>query len=255
MTAEQMRETYRALREGAEDEALAHVQANRDANRRARHEKALERAAIPPKYRGLGFDDYIAELPGERFAREIARDYAERFASGPATRGAHSPNLMFLGGSRCGKTQLACAIVEAILARLYTGVVVKASTIIMECRGVYDREDIDEATVLDRYITPDLLVIDEIGDEGTGREEFRRQKIGYIIDERTENLRPTILIGNITEAALHDHIGERAYNRIREHSLDPVAFEWTPYLRRQGKLSTPDTAKRDSVVMQGVFRG
>lgn len=255
MTQEQIHEEYRRLRAGAQEEAQAFQRAARERARHARHQRALERAEIPPKYQGLGFDGYHAELDQEVFARNIAERYAKDFHIG---RDSHSPNLMLIGGSRCGKTHLACAIAEAVMDN-HTAVVAKLSTILVECREVYRREDQTERDVLSRYVEPDLLVIDEVGEDETGNPAYRRHKIGYIIDERVENLRPTIVAGNITESGLRDYLGERTYNRLIEHSLDPVVFDWTPYLRRQRKAgqqtdAPPSAAPAAGVVMQGVFQ-
>lgn len=239
MTAEQRREVYQQIRAESQAEAIAYQREARERARRARHEKALERTAIPRKYRGLGFEGYHAELTEEQFVRDAAQDYAETFRSGSPGLNGHSPNLILMGGSRCGKTHLACAVAESVMAD-HTAVVVKLSTILVECREVYRNEHLTDREVLNRYIEPDLLIIDEVGEDETGSAEYRQHKIGYIIDERVENLRPTVVVGNVNDKGLEDYLGFRTYNRLVEHCLPALVFDWTPYWRRHDPMDAVD---------------
>ena len=232
MTQDEINAELQKRREEMATEAEQHLATIREKNRRARYEKLLDRAQIPLRYQDITFDDYIAQEGGEKYAKGVARHYAEQFNCGQRRLRDNSENLIMVGSSRCGKTHLACTIANEVMRKDYTAVVAKLSTILQECRDSFDRDDLREASVLERYTRADLLVLDEVCTDESGSSEFMRSRADYIIDERAEAMLPTIIISNKTLEDIKNTLGFRAYNRITEHMSAALKFTWTPYLFR-----------------------
>ena len=77
---------------------------------------------------------------------------------------------------------------------------------------------------MDRLSKVGLLIIDEIGIQfGSDTEKLL---ISEIIDNRYQNLLPTVLISNLDLAGIKSCIGERSYDRLREDGGKVVAFNW-----------------------------
>ncbi|MNL75123.1 DNA replication protein DnaC [compost metagenome] len=72
-----------------------------------------------------------------------------------------------------------------------------------------------------------MLVLDEIGvQHGTDTE---RMLMFSILNERYNQMKPTILISNLAREPLEKYLGERAFDRMREGGGRMVVFDWESY--------------------------
>lgn len=223
LTAAEIREQYEAARADTARLAREHLAACQAQAGQARLEKELGRAGVPPRFQSRTFETFDAASDGQRRAERICRAYAERFAE----LRADGKNLLLLGRPRTGKTHLACAILQAVIAQHYTGLFTRCADVVMDFRDSYKRDEA-EGDVLARYTHIDLLVLDEAG-ISTGGEDHRQDRLFQVLNHRCEHLRPTILMGNVTTAELQDWLGERSYLRLVEAGAPVVPFEWSPY--------------------------
>ena len=70
----------------------------------------------------------------------------------------------------------------------------------------------------------DLLVIDEVGVQfGTDTEKMI---LFEILNERYENLKPTILISNLSIESLKKFTGDRVIDRMKENKGKVLIFNW-----------------------------
>ncbi len=155
-------------------------------------------ACIPAKYQDFTIEDCRNIYPKETAEAMKWLDKARQEAC----------SLLFKGSLGRGKTTLACVILSEWC---------KVKTGLFTTMYNMDKESQDEP---EKFINTPLLVIDEVGRQMvTEASENRRFEI---INERYNAERPTIFIGNITEAQFLEHIGEAAYHRVQESLTDIV---------------------------------
>ena len=106
--------------------------------------------------------------------------------------------IALIGNNGTGKTHLACATVRAI----GSGKIMKMIEIGMFIRRAYDKDNrLDEQGQLDKLVNMTFLAIDEA--DKSKRTDAEMNWLSYIIDERNERYRPTILIANLHPASIH----------------------------------------------------
>ncbi|WMR96878.1 ATP-binding protein [Mergibacter septicus] len=86
---------------------------------------------------------------------------------------------------------------------------------------------ISEEKVIKFYTDKDLLIIDEIGVQFGS--EAEKIILFEIINTCYEQMKPTILISNLSEQELGDYIGERVLDRMMEGQGAIIAFDWESY--------------------------
>lgn len=200
--------------EEAAAEALA-------AEAQARARRRLERAGIPLRFMGKRFEDYQVSSAAQQRAYAMATDYAEHFA----THSAEGRCQIFVGNPGTGKTHLAIAILKRIIADGHSGRYVRAFELIEAIRATWRRDaEQREADVLEGLTSVDLLVLDEVGVQyGTDSETV---EIFKVLDTRYLDLKPTLIVSNVSQEDLQRYLGERAFDRLRESGGRKAVFDW-----------------------------
>ncbi|WP_421722401.1 ATP-binding protein [Alloalcanivorax xenomutans] len=215
-------------------ERVAEQKAREDLQRREARKRRLQDlvkgSLIPKRFAGYGFDDY--QPPNDKASKALAtcRKYAERFEDRLQMGGG----LVLCGTPGTGKTHLACAIANHVIREFYrVALFTSVTKMARAVKATYSpKSDRTEDQVIRDFVTPDLLILDEVGAQrGTETELLLAQEI---IDERYQEVRPTILISNLPESELGRYIGERALDRMYEGGGAVLAFDWESH-RRAGK--------------------
>lgn len=187
-----------------------------------RLERRLGAALIPPRFQGKTFDDYRVVTNSQRKALETCREYATNFP-GNLEEGR---SLLLLGKVGTGKTHLANAVAGHVIVNHGCSAVYRTVTSIMQyVKGSFSNAaDYTETDAHEALISPDLLIIDEVG--ATKPTEFEQATIFNIINGRYEQCRPTIVISNLMPEELPAAIGERCVDRLREGGGKALVFDW-----------------------------
>lgn len=204
---------------------------------KAREEKRLQallgRAAIPPRFAGITFDSYAVADANARQAHNLSvcRAYGENFPE-HFTEGR---GLVLMGNKGTGKTHLAAAIAHTVIhTHGMSAVYTLATRMFRRLKDTFGSKDETESEVLRAYVSPDLLIIDEIGMGYCSPTE-----LGFlfeVVNERYEHRRPTLIITNISDPAeLETWVGERTMDRLRENGK-ALLFDWESRRRKDATI-------------------
>lgn len=188
-------------------------------------------SGITPRFRDATLQSYRTGGDARMTAvlercREFAENFPEHYQAGRS--------LLLVGNVGTGKTHLASAIAQHVIrAHGAQAVVVSAAQIIRTAKGSMAKNaQYTERDVIEELAGFDLLVIDEVGAQsGT---EYERGLLHEVIDQRYQQVLPTVLISNLSadasaapdgELTLQDFIGERALDRLRQGGR-AVRFTW-----------------------------
>ena len=81
--------------------------------------------------------------------------------------------------------------------------------------------------MLSAFTECDLLIIDEVGvQRGT---DYEKDIMFDVINDRYENLRPTIILSNLSVEETKAHLGERVFDRLRENGGKAFLLNWNSY--------------------------
>ena len=175
---------------------------------------------IPPRFLKASFDNYKTTTKEQGNAKKTCFDYASNFENKLET----GTSLVFVGTVGTGKTHLACSIAQEIMKKGYSALYVNTSKVIRKVRGTWDGGNEKEQEAMNYFINPDLLILDEIGLQYGSKAE--KTILFEILNERYEQLKPTILISNLDINDLKEYVTEMVIDRMREGGGQKIVFNW-----------------------------
>lgn len=151
--------------------------------------------------------DYYKRDP-QTYARmqhnfEAARSFAQSFSP------KASPSLLFLGGTGLGKTHLSSAIAKEVIDRGFDVLYDSAMHVFAAFENARFHGGADDT---DRYLTVELLILDDLGTELGGA--FTTACLYDIINTRLVRGLPTVMSTNLSPKELTDRYGERIASRL-----------------------------------------
>lgn len=194
----------------------------------ARAQLTTTAARVPARFTGASFDNYQPTCDKAGRVLEVVKSYAAKW---PELR-AVGTSLILMGPPGTGKTHLAIAALRAVLAREgETAIYADFADLMLEVRSTYGGGNSErEGTVIQQYVRPSLLVLDEVG--VTAGSDHEKATIFHVLNKRYLARRPTILVTNLAAPELKAFIGERVYDRLRENGGKGLAFDWDSYRDR-----------------------
>lgn len=192
--------------------------------------KAFMYLSLPPRLNDCSFDNYNPQNKKSEKILERCKDYA-------STISILKNGLIMIGGVGTGKTHLAVAICKKVCMFGFKSKISTVPEIIRDIRSSWKGEATDswgnkrsEDDILRDYSFEFMLVIDEIGSQyGSDSEKIT---ISEIINNRYNNMLPTILIGNVTLSEAEKYLGKRAIDRVKDNGKILV-FDWESYRKPQ----------------------
>lgn len=184
-------------------------------------ESRLSNAMIPPRFSGKTLESYAPAGDGAVKALAVCRDYAADFDRYYAA----GTGMILCGNTGTGKTHLACGVALEVIHRRGTAAYVTAGRAFRMVKETFVKGGAQtEQQAYDWFVTPDLLIIDEVGVQYGSDSE--RNILFEIINARYEKLRPCVLISNLALPALKEYAGDRVIDRMREGGGKMIIFDW-----------------------------
>lgn len=204
----------------------------RDDARRQRIAERLATAGIPARFRNCAFDNFVidegsAHEPQQRLALRMSEAFVQRWEAVKA----RGQMLVMTGSTGTGKTHLACAIANGLIAS--HGAAVAFGTVADHVRGVkaaFQRDSgMSERDAVRALIEPDLLILDEVGQRTT---EYEQQLMFDVINARYAEMRPMVLMSNLSVPELETLLGDRLADRLHEVGVF-INLAWSSYRSRR----------------------
>jgi DNA replication protein DnaC len=137
--------------------------------------------------------------------------------------------LVGIGKVGTGKSHLACAAANYLMARGHTVYFTSTARLFTKIRGTWSRNsELTEEQMLRQFESIDLMILDEIGlQRGTDDEQ---RTLHELLEARRLNCKPTILLTNLDVPSLKAYLGERFMDRLSESGVS-VKFDWESHRR------------------------
>lgn len=162
---------------------------------------------VPERHRRMAAKAAVSDLPEHRAA------WSEKM--GAIRAKLDQGIVVVLHGPRgTGKTQMACCLIREACMAEAVGYFTTAMGFFLHVRAAYGGGSDSERKVVQAYLSPHVLVIDEVNERGNS--EWEDRLLGHVINERYAAMRSTILITNQTVAAAAKSLGTSITDRIRE---------------------------------------
>lgn len=196
--------------------------------RKIKTESLMALLAIPDRFRAASFENYRPDNSDAERCLKVCQAYAQRWPE----RLKQGGGLVMCGKPGTGKNHLAFAIARHVICEHQSSArFTSAIRIARNFKSTWSKSaEKSESDVIDEYTAPELLIIDEIGVQfGSDAEKMI---LFEVINNRYEDMKPTILISNLPQDELSAFIGERVIDRMNDGGGCTLAFTWGSYRLR-----------------------
>ncbi len=182
------------------------LRAARAEQEQARLQRIIASSGIPARYTTSTLETINRDYYPHAFEKieKIMLSFDENLLSGSG--------LLIYGDVGVGKTMLACALCNSLIKRRYTAIYATFCDIVLNIKSTWKNDVTSEMEIYQALSKPDLLVIDEVGVQHDT--DFERVISSNVIDRRSRDLKPTILISNHKPNDVLKMIGKRAFDRV-----------------------------------------
>ena len=181
----------------------------------------MDESGVPPRYRSARLKDWQGKNPAMQEVGKTLQTYVERFDIALE----QGKSLIFVGNPGAGKTYAACAVVnEIIYKRDHSALYTTTQDYLVRLRACYNADAEErEMDVFNTYVAPSLLVLDEVGRHKDSK--HASDSLFALLDRRYREVRPTILVSNMSKDELKEYLGEALVSRLRQDG-QMLGFYW-----------------------------
>lgn len=178
---------------------------------------------VPKRFQKATFENYLVSNEAQAAALAECKAYADHFA-----RNREEGNCVVLyGNPGNGKNHLATAMVRQVVEDGYSALIITARDYLEE---VWCKDFNGKKGVVAGFASVDLLVIDEI--EKTSGGKAAHDEFFALINARYLAELPTVVISNLSIKGIEAHVGEMAFDRLRQGDRKAIRFSWDSYRGR-----------------------
>lgn len=195
----------------------------------AKIKKLFGQSMIPKRFADKNFEGYEAHEKDQQKAvescTEFARELKENWFSGRT--------LVLIGTPGTGKTHLACAVGHEAIKQGRTVLYTTVTRLLEDIKSSWNDKDRSVKNVIARYVSVDLLILDEIG-AFRGISEREKDYLFEVINARYEQMKPMIAVSNLRLSgadSIEAYLEERSFDRLCEQAR-LVVFDWENYRRK-----------------------
>jgi len=165
----------------------------------------LKNSGVPPKYRNCSFDNF--HVMDENYKCATAcKHYLSHHQ-------AEFPGLYLFGNCGTGKTHMVSAITRELVLKGKQVVFTCVPRLCFEIKKAFDEEfKISEQDAIKTYTDCEYLVLDDLGVEKPT--EWVRKTLSYVIYERDNMFKPTIITSNLSLDEIAGQVDQRTASRI-----------------------------------------
>ena len=193
----------------------------------AKRDKLIGQSGLSKRFLRRTFDTFQATQENDK-AYRTCRKYADTFG----TLDADKNSLMLAGGCGTGKTHLAAAIANALLAKMVPVVFTTPNDLTAAVRSSFDTGK-DEAAVVRLYQDAPLLVLDDLGkDQPT---QWSVALLYRILNARYENDAPVLVTTNYDAAGLVKRLTPPGGDDVTGRAIVDRLTEMCYYIPMTGK--------------------
>lgn len=231
-------------------EAMDKERARDAENERIKRLESMRRFSLMDEaFTGMTFET-SAFYPEDQALYRMARNYCDNWK---AMKGDNI-GMTLQGPPGAGKTHLAFCIANALI---FKGVPVMALSTIGLINRIYDsygkRGDSGEAELIGQLGNAELLVLDDLGAEHTGKSGKDKQIIYSVLDARVRAGKPIIITTNLDTQSLRKHLTspdgvDRTYDRLI--AVAPII----PVIPAPGRQRRREIGKEKHRVLQGLMK-
>ena len=188
-------------------------------------DELIGNSGIPKRFLGKTLKSYQVKFEEQKPIVNSAVNFAKEFQ-----QSSHSGRcLIFIGNAGTGKTHIGCAIGLHVIKNCggtarFTSVS-EINRLVRESKSF--NSEYTETEIIDAFGNYDLLIVDEVGiQSGTDAES---RALFDVFNARYQNVKPTIVISNLTKDQLTVALGERIVDRLKEGGGEILSFNWQSY--------------------------
>lgn len=218
----------------AKEEEKRFKQQQEEAKLKKQHiDRTIGESGIKKRFLNRTFENFTRTTENKD-AYDRAFEYAQHFAS----YAAQGKGIYFEGTCGTGKTHLAAAIALSMLSKGVPVIYKTSIDILSDVKEAFDnKRHNNTADILNTYKQVDLLVIDDLGKEQPT--EWSVQTLYNILNDRYEDMRPTIITTNYNQSDLVQRYSvggdpstaQAIVSRFRENN-SIITMAWKDYRDR-----------------------
>jgi len=186
-------------------------------NKQDQEYSRISYCGVEKKYQPCSFDNFQG---GDRLKRTL-RDMV-----------VNGESVILCGGTGCGKTHLAVAMMGVYLetATIIDALFITTPDLLLEIRSSFtDKATMTEKELVERFSSRPFMVLDDLGAEKPT--EHTIATLSLILDRRIRQERQTIITTNLTVEEIEAYTNARIASRISE--MKNVTVKMPDYRKRR----------------------